>query len=114
MFQVIGPVVEHIGKDRAAAEPLADEFVQAPGFKHRAMRCFVHQDPETELAGADDDDGEDEGQRIRPDRKNGKSGGLLLTRRKSAKCPPKVEKKIIRKKCCAFLAAPRQKGEEKE
>ena len=65
MLQVIGPVRVDIAPDRIGAEPVADDVVPPAAPEERPVRRLVHEDREAELPPADDEEGNDDGQRIR-------------------------------------------------
>ena len=66
MLEMVGTVRERIGHDRISEEPLADEIIELGIFEEEFVRAVVHEDGEAELAGADDRERKDEGDRIGP------------------------------------------------
>jgi hypothetical protein len=72
---VIVPVALEVGQDGTGAEPLADEVVDAGAGEHGAVAAVVHHDAEAELAPAEQDDGEEEGEGVGPEGGQGKDDG---------------------------------------
>src|SRR6185437_914783 len=56
MDEVIVPIADHFAENRIGAEPLAGPFVPPTRLHKDTVGGVVHQDRETELTAADDDD----------------------------------------------------------
>mmetsp|Transcript_18519 Transcript_18519/g.30318 ORF Transcript_18519/g.30318 Transcript_18519/m.30318 type:complete len:251 (-) Transcript_18519:117-869(-) len=73
--QVVVSVGLEVGHDRPAAEPGAHPCVDFGGFEERVMGGIVHQNRETQLPRADEQNGEDCRKRVWPESEERNSSG---------------------------------------
>lgn len=90
MQQVIAAIFIKIGQNGPAAEPFPGKFIQLAAFEQRHMRRLMHQNRKAQLAGADQDYRQQEGQHIRPERKNRQRPGDNRPAMPDKKIPPEI------------------------
>jgi hypothetical protein len=68
MHEMVMAITDHLAENRIGAQPLTGPFVPPTRLHQNAVGGVMHQDRETKLTAADDDDSSQECERVRPDR----------------------------------------------